>query len=226
MINKLRKYFLSGLIVFLPITLTVYCFVIAINFADGLLGRYLEPYFYETFGFYFRGLSIIVAVYIIILIGFFATNYLGRRIYEFFEVLLIKLPFFRQVYPAIKEMALFLFSRDKISKFKKVVFVEYPRKGIYALGFLTNDAPKSICEQSRKELCNVFIPSAPGPLTGYIVIIPKKEVIFTDITIESAFKFIVSGGVVNPGQVILENQVQESEPVQESEEEKPSTESE
>ncbi len=204
MINRLRKYFLSGLIVFLPITLTIYSFVLAINFADGLLGKYIEPYFYETFGFYFRGLSIIVAVYLIILIGFLATNYLGKRIYEFFEVILIKLPFFRQVYPAIKEMALFLFSREKISKFKKVVFVEYPRKGVYAIGFLTNSAPEAICAQTRKDLCNIFVPSAPGPLTGYIVIVPKREIIFTDLSIESAFKFIVSGGVVNPGQLIIE----------------------
>jgi uncharacterized membrane protein len=215
MINKLRKYFLSGLVVFLPITLTVYSFVLLINFADGLLGKFLEPYFYETFGFYFRGLSIIVGVYLVIVIGFFATNYLGKRIYEFFENLLVKLPFFRQVYPAIKEMALFLFSRDKISTFKKVVFVEYPRKGVFSIGFFTNNAPEEICQKKRKELCNIFIPSAPGPLTGYVAIIPKQDIIFTDINIESAFKFIVSGGMVNPGQIIIENQKEALEGLQE-----------
>jgi len=205
MINKLKKSFISGLIVFLPITLTIYCFVLVLNFSDGLLGRFLEPYFYENFGFYFRGFSIIAGIYLIILIGFFATNYLGKRIYEFFENFLVKLPFFRQVYPAIKEMAVFLFSRDNAAKFNKVVFVEYPRKGIYAIGFLTNTAPINVFKKNNPELCNVFIPSAPGPLTGYVVIVPKKEIIFTDISIEAAFKFIVSGGVVNPNQIIQES---------------------
>jgi len=198
MMNRLRRYFISGMIVFLPFALTVYFFVLAVNFSDGLLGKYLEPYFYENFGFYFRGLSIIAGVYIIVVIGFFVTNFLGKKVYDYFERLLIKLPFFRQVYPAIKEMAIFLFSRDRLAQFKQVVLIEYPRKGIYAIGFLTNDTSKRLGEKVKADLCNIFVPSAPGPLTGYVIMVPKKEVIYTDISIEEAFKFILSGGVVNP----------------------------
>jgi uncharacterized membrane protein len=198
MMNRLRRYFISGLVVFLPLALTIYLFVLALSFTDGLLGKFLEPYFIENLGFYVRGFSIVVGVCIIILLGFFVTIFLGRKIHEFFERLLLKLPFFKQVYPALKEMALFLFSRDRLSRFRQVVLVEYPRKGIYAFGFLTNDSSAKLCEQTKKELCNVFIPSAPGPLTGYVVLIQKKEIIFTDISIENAFKFILSGGVVNP----------------------------
>ncbi len=198
MINRLKRYFISGLIVFLPLALTVNLFVLAVDFADGLLGKYLEPYFFEQFGFYFRGLSILIGIYIIILFGFFVTNFLGQRVFQYFEKLLIKLPFFRQVYPAIKEIAVFLFSSDRFKSFKQVVLVEYPRKGIYTFGFLTNDSADKICELTKKDMCNVFMPSAPGPFTGYVIMVPKKEIIFTNISIEEAVKFIVSGGVVNP----------------------------
>lgn len=194
-----KKYFLSGLVIFLPFALAVYLFFLAIDTADGLLGKYLEPHFFELFGIqYFRGLSILVGIYLITLIGFFATNFFGRRIYEFFDQLLVKLPFFKQVYPALKEMAIFLFSRDQLKNFRQVVIIEYPRKGVYSFGFLTNDASQVVSEKVKTELCNIFIPSSPGPLTGFTIMVPKKELIYTDISIESAFKFIVSGGVVNP----------------------------
>jgi len=196
--GNLRKYFISGLVIFAPTTLTVYLFFILINGVEGFLAKIFQPYFYESFGFYFYGLSIIIGVYIIVLIGFFVTNILGRKIYEFFERLLVRLPFFKQVYPAFKEMALFLFSRDALNKFKKVVIVEYPRKDMYAFGFLTNDSNIKVSEKTKKDLCNVFIPSAPGPLTGFVVMVPKKDVINVDISVEEAFKFILSGGVVNP----------------------------
>ncbi len=199
MLKHFKKYFLSGLVVFLPMALTVYLFVLAINFTDGLVGKYLQPYFYENFGFYFRGISILVGVFLIVSVGFFVTNFLGRKVYDFFEKLLVKLPFFRQVYPAIKEMAIFLFSRERLSSFRQVVLLEYPRKGIYSFGFLTNESAQKVSEATKVELCNVFVPSAPGPLTGFALMVPKKEIIFTDITVEEAFKFIVSGGVVNPG---------------------------
>jgi len=204
MFTRLRKYFISGLVIFLPIALTVYLLFLAISFADGFLGKYLEPYFHETFGFYFRGFGIILAIYIIILIGFLATNFFGKKIHALFERLFLRLPFFKQVYPALKEMAIFLFTRERMATFKQVVLIEYPRKGVYSMGFLTNDSSKEICDSVKQELCNVFIPSSPGPLTGFTVLVPKKEIIYTKIGIEDAFKFIVSGGVVNPHQLVAQ----------------------
>jgi len=198
MFSKLKRYFLSGLVVFLPLTLTIYLFLWTLAFADNILGKYIEPFFAIKFGFYFRGISILISVYFIILIGFFATNYFGKKLYDWFEKMLTKLPFFRQVYPAIKEMALFLFSRDKLS-FKQVVLLEYPRKGLYCFGFLTNEhTSERINKQTKQELCNVFIPSSPSPITGFVLMVPKKEIIMSDVTVEEAIKFNVSGGVVNP----------------------------
>lgn len=199
MLHKLRKYFISGFVVFLPIALTVYFFVLTINITDGFLGRYLKPYFYEYFGFYFRGVGIFVTVCLIVVTGFFVTNFFGRRIHIYVEGIFLKLPFFKQVYPALKEMAIFLFSQDQVKSFKQVVLVEYPRKGLYSYGFLTNETPVKICGKVKKELCNVFVPNSPSPFTGYVVLVPKDEIIFTDVTIEDAVKFIASAGVVNPG---------------------------
>src|SRR3989338_8095287 len=118
MLNKLRKYFLSGLVVFLPIALTIYLFFLAINFADTFFGKFFTQFGLELAQFH--GLSILAGIYIIVLIGFFTTNFLGRKIHDFFERLVLKLPFFKQVYPALKEMAVFLFTRDQISSFKQV----------------------------------------------------------------------------------------------------------
>ena len=194
---KLRRYFLSGLVIFLPLALTIYLFVLTLNLADGLLGKFIEPYFFRKFGFYFRGLSIVISIFTIFLIGFLATNFLGRKIYLVFERILLKLPFFRQVYPAIKEISIFLFSKERAT-FKQVVLVEYPRKGLYSVGFFTNDAADKMSEKVGQELCNIFMPSSPGPLTGYILLVPKKDLIFLDVSVEDALKLIVSGGVVNP----------------------------
>lgn len=198
MLKKIKNYFLSGLVVFLPLALTVYLIFLAMNFAEGIFGKFLKPIFAENFGFYFSGLSIIMGVYVIVVIGFLVTHFIGKKVYDLFENLLIKVPIVKQIYPALKEMVVFLFTRDRMGSFGKVVIAEYPRKGMYALGFLTNESAEKISRLTGKELCNVFIPSAPGPLTGYVTLIPKKEIILTDISIEEAFKFIVSGGVVNP----------------------------
>lgn len=197
MLARLRRYFLSGLVVLLPATLTVYLLIIIITFADGILGKYIQPYFADRFGFYFRGLSIFVGFVFIVIIGFLATNIFGKRLVDFFEGLLLRLPFFRQVYPAIKEIAMFLFSREKLA-FQQVAIIEYPRKGMYSMGFLTNESTDAINKLTKNELCNVFIPTTPSPLTGFVVLVPKKEILFPDISVEEAFKFIISAGVVNP----------------------------
>ena len=199
MLSKLRKYFFSGLLAFLPLALSVFLFIWVIGFADGLLGKYIDPLMKQHLGFYVPGLGLILGLLCIILIGFIATRYFGRKIQETIEKLFLRLPFFKQVYPAVKEIASFFFSRGKL-KFKTVVLFEYPRKGVYSFGFLTSAASLRINSQIKGhgELCNVFLPSAPGPLTGFVMIVPKKDIIFTDITVEEAVRFIMSGGVVNP----------------------------
>jgi len=194
--KRLRGYFISGLIIFLPLSLTIYLLVLMFNVADSFLGKYIEPYFAREFGFYVQGISILICFLFILFIGFLATNFLSRKIYPVLERWLLRLPFFKQVYPAIKQMAIFLFSSEKMS-FRQVVLVEYPRKGVYSYGFLTNEASEKVTEKVRQDVCHVFIPSAPGPLTGFVLLVPRKELIYVDISVEEAIRTIVSGGVVN-----------------------------
>lgn len=194
---KLRRYFISGLVILLPLVLTIYVFLLTVGFADGLLGKYIAPIFKKHDWPYYPGMGIILTVVLVTIIGFFVTNFLGRTIYGLFERILLRLPFFRQVYPAMKEIAMFIFSRERTT-FQQVVILEYPRKGIYSFGFITNETSRRITDKLKTELVNVFVPSAPGPLTGYIVMIPRKELVFPDMTVEEAVKLIVSGGVVNP----------------------------
>ena len=195
MISRIKNYFISGLIVFLPLALTTNLLVLMFNVADGFLGKFLQPYFSREFGFYFRGFSILICIFLILMLGFLVTNFFGRRLYPLFERLLLRLPFFKQVYPAFKEISLFLFSREKFN-FRQVVLIEYPRKGIYSIGFLTNETSKKISEKTGRELFYVFVPHTPSPLSGFLTAAPKEELIFPDISVEEAIKLVVSGGVI------------------------------
>lgn len=192
---NIRRYFISGLVAFLPLALTVNLLVIMFNIADGFLGKYLQPYFAREFGFYVRGISILVCFILIVILGFLVTNFFGRKLYPIFERLLLQLPFFKQVYPAVKEVCVFLFSREKFN-FRQVVILEYPRKGIYSFGFLTNEVPKKVGGQTNKDLCYVFMPHTPSPMGGFLIMVPKDELITPDIGVEEAIKTIVSGGVI------------------------------
>ncbi|MFP4473537.1 MAG: DUF502 domain-containing protein [Candidatus Omnitrophota bacterium] len=199
--HNLRKYFISGLLAFLPLALTVYLFIWTIWFADGLLGKYIQPLLMKFLGFYIPGLGLIAAVLMIILIGVVATRFFGGRIQMMIDKLALRLPFFKQVYPAFKEIANFFFSRNRLS-FRQVVIIEYPRKGIYSFGFLTNESSERLKKLTREDICNVFISSSPSPLTGFVIMVPKKDIIETDLTVEEAAKFVVSGGVVNPNKPV------------------------
>lgn len=198
MFKRTKRYFISGLIVFLPLALTMYLLMVTITLADGFLGKYLKPYFLENFGFYVRGISILANILFIIFIGFLTTHFIDKRLYAGVERLLLRLPFFKQVYPAFKELAMFLFSREEMA-FTKVVLVEYPRKGVYSIGFLTNDSLRKVNQTLNGEFYNVLIPTIPNPISGFVILVPKNEVVFMDISVEEAVKYIMSAGVVLPG---------------------------
>ena len=196
-LGRLRRYLFTGLTVTLPVLLSGYIIVLIFLFFDNFLGKFIQPLFTRIFGFYFWGLSIVVSIILLLVVGFFVDNFLGRKIYPVVDSVLLRIPFFRQVYPAMKEIAAFLFSREKAA-FKQVVVVEYPRKGIYSMGFLMNESPKIVCEKTGMDLVNIFVPTSPTPLSGFVILVPRSEVILTNITVEQAVKFFLSNGVVNP----------------------------
>lgn len=197
MIFRLRRYFFTGLAVLLPVFLTGYIIFAIFNFAEQLLGKYINEYLFTNFNFFIPGLGLFLTVSIIIIIGFLSSHFFGKNLFPFLERVFLRVPFIHQVYPAIKKIVSFFFSPDK-KIFKQVVLVEYPSEGLWSVAFVTNASMEKINKVLGKEMLNVFVPNVPGPLTGNLILVPKEELVFLDITVEDALKIIISGGVLNP----------------------------
>ena len=197
MFNYIKRYFIAGVLVILPLLITIYILVVFFQFVDGILDRFINNYLREFLGFYIPGLGLILVLITIFLVGFLTTHFLGRRLYLILDKTLRKFPLVRHIYPAAKQIIGFLFASQQ-QRFKKVVLVEYPRRSIWSIGFITNEGFQEIRQKTKRDLLNIFIPSSPGPLTGFFTLIPRKEVIFLDIAVEDAIKLVVSGGLVNP----------------------------
>jgi uncharacterized membrane protein len=196
--RKKRKYFITGFLIVLPILTTVYLFVTLFLFFDNILGRYIAYFTVAYFGYKIPGLGLLVFILIIFLTGFFATNFIGKKFLLYIENLWSRFPVVKKIYPAAKQITKFLFGQNIQGHVQKVVLVEFPRKGCYALGFVTNHSDKTISEKVGKDLLNVLIPHVPSPWSGMLILVPTEEVIFLNISIEEAIKIIVSGGVLNP----------------------------
>lgn len=197
--SKIKKYFITGLLIFLPVTLTIYILVAIFRFFDNILGRFINIYLIRTGGFYVPGLGIILFILLVFFTGFFTTHFFGKRIFPALErFFLFKPPVVRQVYPAIKKIVNLIFSREKNS-FKRAVLVEYPRKGIFSIGFVANNGMGEAKNKTRNDdLVNIFIPNSPSPVSGFFIMVPEKDLVYLDISVEKAFEMIVSGGVLNP----------------------------
>ena len=186
----LRRYFLTGLATLFPIAITVYVAVAIFNFADGLLG--------DLLGFKLPGLGLIVTLLVILATGVLSTRVLGRVIFPTIETWFTRLPFVKNIFPAVKQLTTFLFSEtDRHSAFRRVVLVPYPRPGVYSLAFVTNETRTS-ATGSPQTLLTLLIPNPPSPFTGPIIFAPKEDVILLDMSVEDAIKLVVSGGVVAP----------------------------
>ncbi len=194
-----RKYFITGLLIVLPFLVTLYLFVSLFAFFDNILGRYISYFTVSYFGLKFPGLGLLVFIVLIFTTGFIATNFIGRRLFLYFEQLWLRFPVVKKIYPAIKQITQFLFSPKLHANIQKVVLIEYPRKGIYLLGFVTNQADAIISDKVAKNLLSVLIPSVPNPWSGFVIFVPIEETIYLDMTVEDAIKIIVSGGVFNLG---------------------------
>ncbi len=152
---------------------------------------------------YMRMIGIVVAIVAVYFAGRLLGGFFGRRIYRKIEGLITAVPFFKQVYPHIKQVVDFLFSDEKKINFNRVVLIEYPRKGIWSIGLMTGDTMASITKESG-DAVTVFIPSSPMPATGYTITVPKKDLIDMPITVEEAMRFTISAGVLIPSSQLLE----------------------
>lgn len=196
--SRMRGYFITGIAVFLPVTITIYLMIGLFRFFDNFLGRFLRIYSTKALGFYIPGTGIVIFLIITLMIGFLLKHFFGRGAVLFFEKLFLKIPFVKMIYPSAKQIINFIVLKDW-KNFKSVVLVEYPRKGLYSLGFITNEGFKDAIDKTGKKLANVLVPSSPSPLTGYVVMVPVEDIIYLDITVEEGLRLIISNGVVNPG---------------------------
>ena len=190
---KLRNYFFAGAVVLVPIGITIYLSIIIIKISSKILPKELNPNYYLPFDI--PGLEILIALLLITFIGWLSVSFLGKRIIDFINSLFKKIPILRTIYSAIGQMTESLSKTD--NKQKSVVLLEYPRKGIWAVGFATKENEGVIKDKINQEVVNVFVPTTPNPTSGFLLMVPKKDLIYLDITFEQASKFIVSAGTTN-----------------------------
>lgn len=194
---RLRHYFVTGLLVALPVFITFYFLLLIFKFIDGIFGRMINSWLKDNFGFFIPGSGIIFGLFFVLACGFLASHFLGKKILPTIEKWILRFPGSRQIYPSAKQIVSFLFSKDKAA-FKKVALVEYPSKGLWSIGFMTNDGFREAQEKTQEELVHIFVPSTPGPWSGFLVLIPKRDIKFLDMPVEDGIKLIVSGGILKP----------------------------
>ena len=192
--TRIRNYFIAGVVVLIPIGITVYLTLFLVSVSSKIIPKEINPNHYLPYNI--PGLEIFIAVFLITFIGWSSVSFLGKKMLNIFESILHKIPILRTIYSAIGQMTETFTKSDKGRK--NVVLVEYPRKGSWAVGFATRDNVGEISEKTNKELVNVFVHTTPNPTSGFLLMFPKNEVIYLDLTFEEASKFIVSAGTSNP----------------------------
>jgi len=195
--NRLRRYFAAGILVGLPIFITLYLLFVIFKFLDNFFGVMINKYLREIVGFSIPGVGIILGILLILILGFIVSHLLSKRVLPVLEGWFLKLPGIRQLYPPIKEIVGFIFTKENPA-FKKVVLVEYPSAGIWSVGFMTNDGFREAQEKLGQELVHVLIGSTPSPWSGFFILVPKNKVKFLEMTVEEGIKLIVSGGILKP----------------------------
>ena len=192
--SRLRNYFITGIVVLVPIGITLYLTKFFISISSNLIPKEINPNSYLPFSI--PGLEIVLSIIFITIIGGLSLSFIGKKILQFFNQTLKKIPILRTIYSAIGQMTESL--APKSGSKKSVVLIEYPRKGTWAVGFATKDNKGEISDKTNSELVNVFVPTTPNPTSGFLLMFPKSEIIYLDMSFEEASKFIVSAGTSNP----------------------------
>ena len=190
---KIRNNFIAGIVVLIPIGITLYLTLFIIRISSNVIPKEINPNNYLPFDI--PGVEILIALIIITFIGWLSLSFLGKKFFELFNNVLKKIPILRTIYSAIGQMTESFTKTD--NKQKSVVLLEYPRKGVWAVGFATKENEGLIKEKIKEDLINVFVPTTPNPTSGFLLLVPKKDLIFLDISFEQASKFIVSAGTTN-----------------------------
>ena len=186
----LRNYFITGVVVLIPIGFTLYLSKVLISLSSKILPENINPNSYLPFEI--PGIEILISLIFITIVGGLSLSFLGKRILKLIDDLFKRIPFLRTIYSAIVQMTE-TFSKKNNDK-KSVVLIEYPRKGVWAVGFATKENTGEMAKKTNKKLINVFVPTTPNPTSGFLLMFPIEDVIYLDMTFEEASKFIVSAG--------------------------------
>tara|TARA_B100001029_G_scaffold29746_1_gene21905 strand:+ start:886 stop:1500 length:615 start_codon:yes stop_codon:yes gene_type:complete len=193
-IARLRNYFFAGAVVSIPIAITIYLTIFFIKISTKIIPKEINPNHYLPIDI--PGVEILIAIFLITFIGWLSLSFLGKKLIDSFNNLLKKIPILRTIYSAILQMTE-SFAKNKENS-KSVVLVEYPRKDVWAVGFATKENTGLIKRKVNRDLINVFVPTTPNPTSGFLLMVPKKDLIYLDISFEEASKFIVSAGTSDP----------------------------
>lgn len=192
--KTLKRYFVTGLVVVVPVVFTVYVLVVLFQFIDDILGRYINAHFKNVLGFYIPGIGVLLFLLIIFFTGFLASRFIGKKIFSGLGKWFSGLPLIKIIYPALSQVVQFLLQQKEFG-FKKTVLIEYPSAGLWSIGFLTNEQFYSINTACAQDLVAVFVPNTPGPFSGYVVFVARNKVKFLDMPVAEAIQIILSGGV-------------------------------
>ena len=191
---KIRNYFFTGVIVLIPIGFTLYLSKFIINVSSKVLPTYINPNNYMAFTI--PGIEIIITILFITIVGGLSLSFLGKKFLKIIDKLFKQIPLLGTFWSAIQQMSQ-SFKKNKHKK-KSVVLIEYPRKGIWAVGFATKENDGEIANKVKKKMLNIFVPTTPNPTSGFLLMIPIEDVIYLDMSFEDASKFIVSAGTTSP----------------------------
>lgn len=189
----LRAYFITGLLVLLPLALTFWILKALLQGMERLIGDPIQQYL-KT---YIPGMGIILLVCLILLVGIFARNFIGKKLGQLGERILNRIPLVRNIYSSIKQLTNTIFLQGK-SSFRGVVLVEYPRRGAYSIGFVTGHTRGEIQATTHETMVNVFIPTTPNPTSGFFILFPEEEIKHLNMSVEQGLKMIISAGMVTP----------------------------
>ena len=195
--SKLRNAFIAGIVVLVPIGFTLYLTLFLIKISSKLIPNEINPNNYLPFSI--PGLEILLSVIFITIVGGISLSFFGKKILNLINDLFKRIPILRTIYSAIGQMTESF--TNKSDNKKSVVLIEYPKKGSWAVGFATKENKGEISKKTSKELINVFVPTTPNPTSGFLLMFPKDEVIYLDMTFEEASKFIVSAGTSDPADI-------------------------
>jgi len=190
---RIRNNFIAGIVVLIPIGITLYLSLFIIRVSGNVIPKEINPNNYLPFNI--PGVEIFIALFFITFVGWISLSFLGKKFFELFNNILKKIPILRTIYSAIGQMTESFTKTDNSEK--SVVLLQYPRVGIWVVGFATKENKGVIKNKIKEDVVNVFVPTTPNPTSGFLLMLPKKDLIYLDVSFEQASKFIVSAGTTN-----------------------------